>query len=240
MAATADLLIIQHAEAEGPGLLAPALEQAGVRATVLPIWQGARVPRAAAGIAGLVVMGGPMGVYETERFPHLADAIVLTADALRRDLPILGVCLGSQILAAAAGARVYPGTVKEIGWFPVRLNGMGRSDPVLSALPAEATVFHWHGDTFDLPPGGTLLASSERYAHQAFRLGRRAYGLQFHVEVTPEMVDRFIEAGAGEASDFGGAEGAAGMRAGARRFGPALAGHLPGMMRAFVRAGGLL
>jgi len=229
------VLVVQQAEAEGPGLLAAPLPAMGLTLSTVRAWRGERVPAAAQDFAAIVLMGGPMGVYETARHPHLADAILLAGDALRRGVPVLGVCLGSQILAAAAGARVFPGPVKEIGWHPVRLSAEGRADPLLGLLPADPVVFHWHGDTFDLPAGATLLASSGRYAHQAFRIGTRAYGLQFHVEVTPEMVDRFIAAGASEAADFGGEEGAARMRAETRRFAPAIGAAVPAMLRALLR-----
>jgi len=231
-----EMLVVLHARHEGPGLLSPALEACGLSIRLVHTFAGEAVPRSAGDAAGVVIMGGPMGVYESERHAHLLDEIALAADALRRGLPILGICLGAQILAAAAGARVYAGAAKEIGWFPVTLSASGRLDPLLGVFPQETVFFHWHGDTFDLPAGAVLLASSGLYPHQAFRLGASAWGVQFHPEVTPEMVDRFVDAGAPESIDFGGAEGGARMRAEARRHAPPLAGRIGAMVRGFCGA----
>ncbi len=234
------VLVLQHAEVEGPGLLAAPMEEAGLSLRSVRTFLGEAVPRAADGIAGIVVMGGPMGVYEAARHPHLDDEVALVREALRRGLPVLGICLGSQILAAAAGARVHPGPVKEIGWYPVHMTAAGRGDPVLRELPDPSVVFHWHGDTFDLPRGAVLLASSEAYPNQAFLIGDAAYGLQFHLEVTPEMVDRFVAAGEEELAAVRGAGGAARLGAEARHHAPALEPVARRVARAFLRAGRLL
>jgi GMP synthase-like glutamine amidotransferase len=130
-----------------------------------------------------------MGVYEADQHPFLSEEIRLLRDGLARDLPVLGVCLGSQLLAAAGGARVYRGaTGPEVGWFPVtRL----ADDPWLEGWPRSFEPLNWHGDTFDLPKGARHLASSERYPHQAFRLGS-GLGLQFHVEATGELAREWL------------------------------------------------
>ena len=231
-----ELILVQHAEHEEAGPLSPVLADCGLTIRTVRTFAGEKVPRGAGGAAGIVIMGGPMGVGDSERHLHLKDEIALAADALGRGLPILGICLGSQILAAAAGARVYAGPVKEIGWFPVTLSGAGRVDPLLGVFGPERVFFHWHGDTFDLPRDAVLLASSGLYPHQAFRLGARAWGVQFHPEVTPEMVDRFVAAGETESAAFGGAEGGDRMRTEARRHAPPLAGPLAAMARAFGAA----
>jgi len=236
---TRRLLLIQHAESEGPGLLGPPMLEAGLALHLRRADRGEAVPRTPDGYAGVIVMGGPMGVHESDRHPHLADEIALLAETLRRRLPALGICLGAQLLAAAAGARVSRAERPEIGWAPIALHDAGRADPVLRELPEGAAVFHWHGDTFELPPGATLLASSEACARQAFRIGRAAYGLQFHLEVTPEMVQGFAAAGASELAAVHGPGGAAGLVADARRFSPALAEAMPRIVGAFLRAGGL-
>lgn len=129
----------------------------------------------------LVLMGGSMGVYEQDRHPWLGSEIVRIAQRIAADRPTLGVCLGSQIMAAAMGARVYPGPVREVGFSTLSLTAAGRDSP-LSGV-ADVPVLHWHGDTFDLPDGVTLLASSCHYAHQAFSRGRNQLALQFHPEM---------------------------------------------------------
>lgn len=182
-------LVIQHVPFEGPGLIAQLALREGLSVEVCRVFEEA-CPTDARGLAGLVVMGGPMGVNDTNHYPHLADELELIQSALAHRTPILGVCLGAQLLAHALGARVYPGEEQEIGCGTVTLTPDGRSDPVLGA-PAAAVlpVFHWHGETFDLPDGAVGLARSERYANQAFRFGRCVYGLQFHVEVDRELAD---------------------------------------------------
>ena len=145
--------------------------------------------------SALVVMGGPMGVYESDRYPFLLEEIRLIQESLERKIPVLGICLGAQLLAGAAGGRVYPGPTKEIGWFPVRMTRGASKDPLLGHLPSQSMAFHWHGDTFDLPKGSVLLASSAKYQHQAFRVGRNAWGLQFHLEMTEFMIRDWVRMG---------------------------------------------
>jgi GMP synthase (glutamine-hydrolysing) len=128
----------------------------------------------------LVVLGGPIGAYEIDRYPFLVEERALIEHRLAARKLVLGVCLGAQLIALAAGARVYPGGVKEIGWAPVRLTPEGERSPL--AAIGDAPVLHWHGDTFDLPYGAVLLASTGTYAHQAFAIGNHALALQFHIE----------------------------------------------------------
>jgi len=150
-------------------------------------------------IAGAVVMGGPMNVDEVERFPGLAAEREWLAEAVRREMPVLGICLGAQLLARALGAAVRPGGAKEIGFAPVEIHDAG--DPVLGGLAPSTTVLHWHGDVFELPDGATSLASSALTEHQAFRRGN-AWGVLFHPEMdfalleawlaVPEMIDEAL------------------------------------------------
>lgn len=194
--------VFQHLAAEPPGLIADVLGGHG---------HGLRTFRTDLGQApngidedcdGLVVMGGPMSAYDGGRHPWLEPELEPIRGALRAGLPLMGVCLGSQLLAAAAGARVYPGErPREIGWDTVRLTPAGARDPLCRHLletPAdveaavEATVFQWHGDTFDLPQGAELLAASALYAHQAFRIGQCAYGFQFHFEVSAQTIAEWM------------------------------------------------
>jgi GMP synthase (glutamine-hydrolysing) len=181
-------VLLQHVAYEGPGLIAPVAAAAGVELSTRRLYLGEPVPGPdqLADIGGLIVMGGPMSVWHDRDFAHLSAERALLTAALAADLPVLGVCLGAQLLAAAAGARVWLGTAgAEIGLGSVDLTADGRRDPVLGPAGLALPVVHWHGDTFELPTGATHLATTSRYAAQAFRLGRCAYGLQFHVEIDP-------------------------------------------------------
>jgi len=174
--------VIQHLGPEGPGLIAAVAPAHGVTLDVRRVDRGARVPSAAE-VDGVVVLGGTMGVSDAAAYPHLVAEQRLLADACDRGLPVLGVCLGAQLLAAALGARVYQGPAPEIGFGDVRLTPEGERDPVLGPSGPSLPAFHWHGDTFDLPRGAVCLAGTAAYARQAFRAGARAYALQFHVEL---------------------------------------------------------
>lgn len=140
----------------------------------------------------LVVLGGPIGAYEEDIYPFLKHELQIIDSRLKRDLPILGICLGSQLMARALGAKVYPGFQKEIGWAPITLTDAGRLSCLSALKTVDWYVFHWHGDTFDLPHGATLLASTEIAHHQAFCWGKNALGLQFHIEVPPEEIERWL------------------------------------------------
>ncbi len=146
--------------------------------------RGEPVPRADE-VAGLVVMGGPMGALDDDAYPHLLAERELLSSCVEREVPVVAVCLGAQLLAAALGAKVFRGAEPEAGLGVVTLTNEGRRDPVFGPAGRTLPVFHWHGDTFDLPPGASLLASSDAYAHQAFRVGN-AYAMQFHGELAGE------------------------------------------------------
>ena len=151
----------------------------------------------------LVVLGAPIGVYETAQYPFLEAELDLIRRRLDRGLPILGICLGAQLIAAAAGARVYPSGVREIGWGPISLTAAGTESCLRHLAGCDYTVLHWHGDTFDLPQGAMLLASTPLVRHQAFTLGRNALGLQFHVEADPRTIERWLIGHACELSQAG-------------------------------------
>ena len=177
--------MIQHEPGEGPGALTPFLRGARL---VRP-FAGDGVPRDA---DALVVLGGGMGVYEQDRLPHLADEIQLLRRCLEKERPVLGICLGSQLLAAAAGAEVAKAESKEIGFYRVRLTPQARDDELFSAAPPNFVAFHWHGDAFTLPSGAIPLASSTLTPLQAFRCGSRAWGVQFHLEVDEEVLGSML------------------------------------------------
>jgi GMP synthase (glutamine-hydrolysing) len=179
-------VVAQHAPDEGPGLLAPVLGHAGVTAQVVRLDAGEELP-APRTLGGIVVLGGAMGVHDTADHPWLAVERRWLADAVADDVPVLGVCLGAQQLAAALGASVRTGPAPEIGVGEVQLTDAGRDDPVLGPEGERLAVLHWHGDTFDVPDGATRLAASDDYPNQAFRYGTAVYGLQFHLEVDDAM-----------------------------------------------------
>ncbi len=179
-------VVLQHVAAEGPGLIGALAAERGVALDVRRMDRGDPVPSAREA-GGVIVLGGPMGAYEAAAHPHLAAEQSLLAEACGLGLPALGVCLGAQLLAAALGAHVFRGPALEIGAGVVTLTMEGSRDPVLGPSGPAFPVFHWHGDTFDLPPGATLIASSAAYPHQAFRAGARVYGFQFHVEMDARL-----------------------------------------------------
>jgi GMP synthase (glutamine-hydrolysing) len=178
---------------EGPGSIPRALGDVGIDTTTVRLDLGRPVP-AVDGLGGLVVMGGPMGVHDDDTYHWLAAERDLIRDAVTLGLPVLGVCLGAQQLAAALGAEVTTGPVEEVGAGQVELTAAGRVDPVFGPeyrglSGTTVPCVHWHQDTFTLPEGSVHLAATRRFPHQAFRLGRRVYGLQFHVEVDAALAE---------------------------------------------------
>lgn len=178
-------VVLQHVEWEGPGIIAQEAQKRGCEVDIRRMDCEDEIP-AANHVDGLVVMGGPLGAYEEEWYPYLRDECELLATVARRGRPVLGVCLGAQLLAKALGAKVLPGHGAEIGFGSIELTPAGQEDPLFAGAGNTLPVFHWHGDTFTLPECAVLLASSQMYTNQAFRFGSRAYGFQFHVEPDAE------------------------------------------------------
>jgi len=151
------------------------------------------LPDRLSNFAAVVMLGGPMNVYEEETYPFLKDENLFIKEVLREELPFLGICLGAQLLAKACGARVMKAAQKEVGWYSVELTKQARQDRLFKRVESPLTVFQWHEDTFDIPDGGVLLATSALVRNQAFRMGSSAYGLQFHVEASLDMVKDWMK-----------------------------------------------
>lgn len=195
---TKHVSIIMHHPVEGLGIIADVLKRSAIAPQYIRSFEGQNAPKEIGDAAGLIVMGGPQSVYEDAKYPYLRQEMRLVEDALKHNKPVLGVCLGSQLLAATLGANVYPGRQKEIGWHRITLTDFAGKDMLFSGEPSSLTGFHWHGDIFDLPRGATWLASSALTAHQAFRYGKNAYGLLFHMEVNLPQVLAMVETFADE------------------------------------------
>ena len=198
-----EILVLQHQTCEPLGTIESALLRANHSIRYVRTQNGQAVPKSVESSAGLIIMGGPMGVYEQDRYSFLGDEIRLIQHALTRDIPILGVCLGAQLLAAALESPVRPGHKKEIGWHPVTLTPEAAGDSLWRDIPTPFTGFHWHGDFFERPHGAVSLASSALTPCQAFRFGTAVYGLQFHLEVTEAMIQDWIVTFAGELTESG-------------------------------------
>src|SRR5213593_201228 len=185
-------LVLRHVQAEGLGLLANVLRDRGIHHRYLDLPRGEAPPRDLTNVGGLIVLGGPMSVYEAERHTFLRTESGLVERALTAGRPVLGICLGAQLIASALGARVYAGERREVGWGPITLTPEGRDDSVFGVLEPELTVFHMHGDAYELPPDAKNLARSPLYEQQAFRWGDLVYGLQFHLEFTDTIIGRLV------------------------------------------------
>lgn len=186
------VLVFQHVAWEILGTLDPLLRSYGGRIRYANFGRSPDACPSLDGYRGLIVLGGPMNVDEVARHPHLATELRLIGEAIERGLPVLGVCLGAQLIARALGARVGRAPEKEIGWTDVALTEEGTRDPLFRHFGATERLFQWHGCTFDLPDGAVHLARSRACANQAFRFGDRTYGLQFHLEVDQPLIERWL------------------------------------------------
>jgi GMP synthase (glutamine-hydrolysing) len=180
------VLVFRHTPVDNLGLIASALDAENILHEYADLYAHPCAESLVTEANALIFMGGPMSANDDHAY--IEREIRYIRDARDRGQMVLGVCLGAQLIAKALGARVHTNAVKEIGWAPVRFAPTAANDPLFGGLREAETIFHWHGETFELPPGAELLASSDACRNQAFRVGNRIYGLQFHLEVTPAMI----------------------------------------------------
>jgi len=186
------LLVFQHVAHEILGTLDPLLRDSGFRIKYVNFERHSDMVPGLNGYDGLIVLGGPMNVDEVDKYPYLDTEVRLIRKALEAEMPMLGICLGSQLIAKALGAKVRKNPEKEIGWYDVSPTKEGHKDPLICNFSKKENLFQWHGDSFDLPSGAVLLASSKLCKNQAFRYGDNVYGFQFHLEVDEPMIERWL------------------------------------------------
>ena len=191
-------LILQNASHEGPGTIENYLKENNIAYTTVDLSKKGYKISDLSDYNALIVMGGPMNVYETDEFPYLIEEEKIIRTAIEKNHLVLGICLGAQMMAKALSAKVTKGKTKEIGWYDIALTDDGLKDKALGPLGKDIKVFQWHGDTFDMPSGAVRLAGSELFSNQAFRYGKRAYALQFHLEVTEDIIKDWIKHGEAE------------------------------------------
>lgn len=199
----ANVWVFQHSACETLGIIAPAVARPDLTFRKIRPYLGEPVPKGLDGADSLILLGGPMGVNDQEIHPWLKAEIRLIEQALRAGKPILGVCLGSQLLAAALGATVRRGKEKEIGWHPVSLTPHAASDPVWRDIESPVWAFHWHGDLFELPAKAVSLGFSALTECQMFRNGDNTYGLLFHAEVTERIIAEMLRTFEAEVRETG-------------------------------------
>jgi GMP synthase (glutamine-hydrolysing) len=190
--ARSKVLVFQHVPYEPLGTLDPLLKESGCRIRYINFCRDAGQRPSLDGYTALIILGGPMSAEQLEQFPNLQTEIEIIRDALARDMSVLGICLGAQLLASALGGSVSRNHKTEIGWFDVELTEAGIRDPVLGGFARRQRVFQWHEDGIALPPGCEHLARSAASEVQAFRYGEHAYGFQFHLEVDASLIDRWL------------------------------------------------
>jgi len=186
------ILVFQHVPYEPLGTLDPLLKEAGFRIRYVNFGRNSHIRPSLDKYAALIVLGGPMNADQIDTYPNLVTEVEIIREALERDMSVLGICLGAQLLAKALGGNISRNPLREIGWYDVNLTEAGRLDPVLSAFSAQQRVFQWHEDGVELPLDAVHLASSPASAVQAFRVGEHAYGFQFHLEVDQSLIERWL------------------------------------------------
>ena len=183
---------LQHVGFEGLGRIEPWAIAQNHSLSVTRFYNNEPLPSVQE-IDWLIVMGGPMNIYEDNKYPWLTAEKQFIEQAIKQDKTVIGICLGAQLIADVLGTKVYPGPQKEIGWFPIEMTDEAENSAVFNSLPQNLTVFHWHGDTFDLPKGAIRLAYSEGCQNQAFVYNKKVLGLQFHLESSKDSVQQIIQ-----------------------------------------------
>jgi len=189
----AKILVFQHVAHEPLGILDPLLRAAKHRIRYVNFYRDNEACPSIEKYDALIVLGGPMNVDEQNKYPHLKTEISVIKQALTKDIPILGICLGAQLIAYALGAKVYPADCLEVGWYQLKRNLEGEKDPLLKHFNPEETIFQWHGRTYDTPEGAVNLISSKLVENQAFRYKDKVYGFQFHLEVIDSVINRWFD-----------------------------------------------
>jgi GMP synthase (glutamine-hydrolysing) len=187
-----NIVVIKHVEKEGPGLIETFFRADGWDLKIVELAKGEKLPETVGDAAAVIMLGGPMNVYEEEVYPFLKDEDSFIRRVLIEEIPFLGICLGGQLLSKACSGQVGKSPVKEVGWYAVELTRDGQKDLLFRGLPKSFKVFQWHEDTFEIPTGGLLLTQGKGCRNQAFKIGMNAYGLQFHLEVTEEMIESWM------------------------------------------------
>jgi len=196
-------LIIQHLDIEPPALIADVLHETGHELDFVHVSKGEALPQSAHGFAGLIIMGGPQSANDTH-LPYIQAELQWLAQRMHEGLPTLGICLGAQIMAKAAGAAISASPLRELGWHPVFPTPDATSDSLFSSMPEDGVkVFQWHGETFSIPDAATPLVTHPEVPAQAFRLGKAQYGMQFHFEVDAPLIEQWIDAGENERIHLG-------------------------------------
>lgn len=187
------ILFLQHILIEGPETLGGYLRDQGLETQTVHLYAGERLPESLKGIRAVICLGGPMNVDEEQVYPWLIPEIRLIQNVVKEQVPFLGICLGSQLLAKACGATVVKSPAREVGFYDVELTHEGDGDALFKGVSSPLEVYQWHEDMWQLPSGGKLLATGSQCPHQAFKVGSQAYGLQFHIEITDQSIREWSE-----------------------------------------------